>query len=300
MPPLTLIHHAAHRGLTHPGNSPVGLVACVEAGARIVEIDVQALADGDYALLHDSLLEDETTGQGPVSRHPAGELAGLRLRWDDGRPSDDPVGLLSQVVALLRDRPAPVELQLDLKAYPTAPLTDDRLCSLLNLVAPLGGRVRVSTTADWVLRRLHALDADCDLGFDPLQYLDLRPKGEGKDEPPYRTGAYGYRGDHPLAAACSGPARDYLAERAEALWLQAPMVGVWYIRAQVLARALDDGFDWIEFLHARGVQVDAWTLDPSEPAALALACRLVEAGVDRITTNDAPRMAKALGGQVIL
>ncbi len=300
MAPLTLVHHAARRGPSHPGSSPIGLAACVEAGARIVEIDVQALADGDYALLHDATLEEETTGCGLVSRHTARDLAGLRLRWEDGRPSDEPVGLLSQAVALLRDHAAPAELQLDLKAYPTAPLTDVRLRSLLGLVAPLGGRVRVSTVADWVLRRLHALDVDFRLGFDPLAYLDLRPEGEGKDEPPYRTGAYGYRDDHPLAAARSAPARDYLAERAELLWLQAPMAGVWYIRAQVLARALDDGFDWTEFLHARGVQVDAWTLDPGDPAALALARRLAEAGVDRITTNDAPALAEALGGKVML
>jgi glycerophosphoryl diester phosphodiesterase len=57
---------------------------------------------------------------------------------------------------------------------------------------------------------------------------------------------------------------------------------------------LADGFDWIAFLHGRGAQVAAWTLDPDQPHQLHLARTLVAAGVDRITTNDAPAMAAAL------
>jgi glycerophosphoryl diester phosphodiesterase len=40
--------------------------------------------------------------------------------------------------------------------------------------------------------------------------------------------------------------------------------------------------------------VAAWTLDPDQPHQLHLARTLVAAGVDRITTNDAPAMAAAL------
>jgi hypothetical protein len=97
-----------------------------------------------------------------------------------------------------------------------------------------------------------------------------------------------------LASRRWGPTADYLAARAETLWIQAPPDAVWYINAGVLARSLDDGFDWVADLHQRGAQVDAWTLDPDRPERVALAGRLAAAGVDRITTNDPPNLALAL------
>ena len=112
--------------------------------------------------------------------------------------------------------------------------------------------------------------------------------------PPLRTGAYGYLDEHPLALTRWGAPADYLAARAEALWTQAP-VAMWYIRGALLARALDDGFDWIAWLHDRGAQVTAWTLDASHAHQLDLARTLAKAGVDRITTNDAGALARALG-----
>ena len=112
-------------------------------------------------------------------------------------------------------------------------------------------------------------------------------------------GAYGYRDDHPLAMMPWGSTADYLSARAEALWTQVPIAGaIWYIRASLLGCMLDDGFDWISDLRRRGAEVDAWTLDAGEPEQVALARRLAAAGVDRITTNDAPALAVALGSEV--
>ena len=78
------------------------------------------------------------------------------------------------------------------------------------------------------------------------------------------------------------------------LWAQAP-VAMWYIRATLLARMLEDGFDWIADLHRRGAQVTAWTLNPDRPHHLGLAAELIEHGVDRIITDDAERLAGVLG-----
>ena len=294
--PVILVHHAAGRGTGRPANSLGALRVCLDGRAQAIEVDVQPLADGDFALLHDPLLERATTGHGPVGAATAAQVAGLQLLWK-GAPSQERVALLSQVVELVRGLEVPAELQLDLKAHAAAPLTDERLQQLARLIEPLGQRVRVSTIADWALRRLHALAPQVPLGFDPLLYLDVR-SDDDEDAPPYRVGAYGYHDEHPLAAVRWGEARSYLALRAEALWQQAPMAGVWYIRASTLARALDDGYDWIAGLHARGALVDAWTLDASEPAQVELARRLVRAGVDRITTNDPPALAQTLRGDV--
>jgi glycerophosphoryl diester phosphodiesterase len=292
-----LVHHAANRGPHHPPNSLQGLRNCLLAGARAVEVDITPLADGAFALLHDAQLEEATDGEGQTVLCTADQIRGLHTVWQ-GMVTGEGVGLLAQAVSLVDEIPHLQELQLDLK--PHAPLSDAVLTRLLQVIAPVKDRVRVSCVADWAVRRLRVLDSELALGFDPLLYLDVETGEEHDAEtPPFRVGAYGYRDDHPLSSRQWGTAADYLAARTEALIAQAPPGVVWYIRAALLARSLDDGYDWIAALHAQGNQVDAWTLDADGPGHVSLARRLVEAGVDRITTNDAPRLATALGGKVV-
>jgi hypothetical protein len=110
---------------------------------------------------------------------------------------------------------------------------------LVTEIQPIKDRGRVTSVADWALRRLRALDADLPLGFDPLLYLDVSPhqaEEHGPAVPPCRTGAYGYWDDHPLATRRWGKTANYLAARAEALWAQVPPGGIWYIRAGLLLR----------------------------------------------------------------
>jgi glycerophosphoryl diester phosphodiesterase len=255
-------------------------------------VDISLLADGRFALLHGPLLESETTGSGPVGSYTAELVRTQRYTWQ-GEATDVPVGLLSEAIDLLRQYAYPVELQLDLK--PDVFHSNAVLSRLAADLEPVKDRVRVTSPADWALRRLRALDPNLSLGFDPLLYLDVTWEGEGeRGAPPYREGAYGYLDEHPLASQRWGSTADYLAARAEALWIQAPPDAIWYINARLLARVLDEGFDWIADLNRRGAQVDAWTLDPDQPEEVALAQRLTGQGVDRITTNDAPNLAQAL------
>jgi len=286
-----LVYHAAGRGDRFPPNSLGGLRDCLEAGARFVEVDINPLADGEYALLHERFLEDETDGRGSVAAATSETVRELRRRWQ-GELTDDRVATLSDAVALAAGSQTLVEFQLDLKAY--APVADAALASLGRLVRPLERRVRVSSTSDRELRRLHGVAPDLALGFDPIRHLDVDP-GPGRRTSRYlsRTGDYGYLDDHPLAADRWGTACEYLAARAEVLWGQAP-VAMWYIRATLLARMLGDGFDWIADLHRRGAQVTAWTLNPDQPHQLGLAAELIERGVDRIVTDDAERLAEVL------
>jgi glycerophosphoryl diester phosphodiesterase len=287
-----LIHHAANRGHVHPPSSLRSLRFCLEAGARVVEVDVTPLSGGDFALLHDGQLENATDGTGLVFASTADQVRSLQYTRQ-GVATGEPVGLLSQAVTLIQDYPHFQELQLDLK--PHAPLTDAVLDTLLRVIGPVKERVRITSVADWALRRLRTLDADSFLGFDPLLYLDVET-GENRNDttPPFRVSDYGYRDDHPLGSRVWGPTANYLSARAEALAVQSPADTTWYISARLLARVLDDGFDWIAYLHARGAQVDAWTLDADQPEQVTLAHRLVAAGIDRITTNDAPRLAGAM------
>lgn len=289
---VLLVHHAANRGHTHPAVSPRAVQACLEAGARVVEVDISLLADGHFALLHGPMLERETTGKGPIAALTSEQVRALRY-VRQSQPTDVPVGLLSDALDLLRHYPHTAELQLDLK--PDVYSSADILARLVRDLRPVKERVRVTSPSDWALRRLRALDADLPLGFDPLLYIEP-DYGADSDPavPPFRRGAYGYWDDHPLAMRRWGTAAQYLTARADALWVQAPAGAVWYIDATLLGQALDEGFDWIAHLHALGAEVDAWTLDAHKPERLALANRLAHAGIDRITTNNAPALSQLL------
>ncbi len=291
-----LIYHAVSLAGRYPPSSLSGLAACLASGAKLVEVDIVPLADGDFALLHDGRLDGITDGQGPVAAATAEQVRSLRLRWR-GALTDEPVGTLSQAVALVAAHPGLAELQLDLKPY--SPLTERVLSDLLRIIEPIRRRIRISSVADWALRRLRVLDAGLALGFDPLLYLDVErnpePVAEDLRIPPHRTGAYGYLDDHPLAFDRWGSARQYLEARVEGLAAQVS-AGVWYLRATLIARMLADGFDPIAWLHLHGIQVAAWTLNPDQPHHVTLARRLVALGVDRITTDDPEGLAATLEG----
>jgi glycerophosphoryl diester phosphodiesterase len=295
MTPVLLIHHATNRGKPYHRGSLQGLRACLEAKARVVELDIIPLVDGDFALLHDQRLEKGTDGKGLVSLATADKVQRFHYLRKGGK-AGEPVGVLSQVIACVLEYPYLLELQLDLK--PEAILSDNLLKRLLRLIEPAKSKIRVSSPADWALRRLRVLDSELLLGFDPFLYLDVSAKGHLRGTPPFRVGAYGYRDDHPLGSRRWGSPRDYLATRAEALCLQVPDNKMWYLRASLLGRALDEGFDWIDYLHAQGAEITAWTLDSGKRGDVELAQRLVAAGVDRISTNDAPNLAAALDGAV--
>lgn len=291
---VLLIHHMANRDHTHPAGTLPALRACLEAGARVIEIDISLLADNQFALLHGPLLEDETTGSGLIRAHTTEQVRELRHLYH-GKATEVTVGLLSEAVELLQQYPGPVELQLDLK--PDVYSAEDVLSRLVASLRPVKDRVRVTSPSDWAIRRLRALDPDLPLGFDPLLYLEADfGKNREPGIPPFRRGAYGYWDDHPLSSHRWGSAAEYLAVRAEALFAQVPSGMIWYIHAGLLGKALDDGFDWIAFLHTFDVQVDAWTLDAHRPEHVTLARRLIAQGLDRITTNNAPALAQVLEG----
>lgn len=290
--PVTLIHHAASCGSQSPPGSLSALAKCLDSGAAVIEIDILPLADGSFALLHDQHLEAETSGTGRAPEMKRAQIASLTYRVN-GKITDEKVGFLEGAVALLKSHPQTQRLQLDLK--PFTPLTRGVLRGFLDLLEPVLDRIQVTSVADWAVRSLAAFAPDLSLGFDPLLYLDLddgEPRSE--DVPPFRVGAYGLRDDHPLSAYQWGPLGDYFAARAGALLTQAPQGCDWFIRAELLHMALEAGFNWIDFLHQYNAQVDAWTIDVTQPEQVSLARSLVERGVDLLTTNSPVQLAQYL------
>jgi glycerophosphoryl diester phosphodiesterase len=289
------VHHMAALNGQYPPNSLASIRACLEAEAAFIEVDITALADSDYLLVHDETLEAETTGVGAVAQCSMAVSEGLFFKSKEGNASAYHVPRLSQVVELFQHFPGQSRLQLDLKNV--IPFSDDEpLRRLVRLIEPLGDRVIVSSSADWQLRRLYRLAYWLELGFDIHFYIDWRLPNEPLDPrvPPYRQGAYGYWDDHPLSLQRFWPTAEYLAERCEMLTTLIPSVTTFYVEHRLLAQSLDDGFNWAAALHEAGIKLDAWTIDAHNPIAVANATRLLGAGVDQITTNTPTELAAAL------
>ena len=63
-----IVHHMAALDAAHnPPNSLNAVEACLAANAAAIEVDIMPLAGEDFLLVHDDVLESETTGQGRVS-----------------------------------------------------------------------------------------------------------------------------------------------------------------------------------------------------------------------------------------
>lgn len=283
-PPLFVHHMGALDGHDYPPNSLEAIRASLEHGAAVIEIDITALADGDYLLVHDPVLESETTGAGAVADCTVEQARTLYCAVG-GKATPYRVPTLRDVVALFLEYGGTTRLQLDFKNV--IPFTNDApLRCLVRLIEPLGDRVIVSSEADWQLRRLRQLAPSLDLGFDIKFYLDWLTTREREEERlPHRLGAYGYYDDHPLAIQRVWSTADYLAERCHTLVNLVPGISTIYIRHGMIARSLDDGFNWASALHDAGIKLGAWTLDVGNPIAEANVKRLLDARVDQFTSN---------------
>lgn len=274
-----LTAHMARLSGKQRRNSRAAIEECFAADVPRLEIDIHSLAGPDYIITHDRRLQDETTGAGPIGKATPDDVRAVRF-VDDA--SARPV-LLSELVAMAAGSES--QIQLDLKDW--RPMPDERVRALLGVVAPIHGRVIVSTGQDWNLRRLHHADPTLALGFDPGHYIDY----VGEDTPfflPRAMGAYGYRDDHPLALGRTEDTADYLRERMAMLSVQCPSAAEFFLNHRMTLRMLDDGFNAAEWLHKRGIDITVWTPDLRGDDSVRDLRRLVDAGVDRITTNTIP------------
>jgi glycerophosphoryl diester phosphodiesterase len=291
----TIVHHmAAVDGQAAPPNSLEAIQACLDEGAAFIEIDVTALAGEDYLLVHDDTLESETSGQGDIATCTPEHARDLFYKLDNV-VTPYRVALLSDVVQLFLDYGGNSRLQLDFKnVIPLA--SEEPLQRLIKLIEPLGERALVSSGADWQLRKLRHIAPELQLGFDIMYYIDWEPMDRVRDPRafPKKRGAYGYYDDHMLATERHWTTAEYLQDRAESLMGLVPDVSAFYVEHGFLVQSLNDGFNWAEALHTRGIKLDAWTMDADEPAAVANAIRLHEAGVDLFSTNTPKALAKLL------
>ena len=258
----------------------------------VLEFDVNYLADGDFALIHDVTLERETTGTGAVRK-----LSGAEFKTLKYKDSDENGTLLSDVISILKNAEHPVKVQIDFKER--APVTHDDAQVLLKAIEPLRENkfltVVIGCLADWNLRTFRRLDPSIDVGIDFALHLDAAV--DGMVRLPTRLGAYGYLDDHPLALRRLQTTEGYLRDRVETLLALVPNAYEFYLRKDFVVQALQDGFNPIAFIHEQlsGSLVDVWTIDYGSGEAETLVKRVLEAGADQLTTNTSVQWANHLG-----
>jgi glycerophosphoryl diester phosphodiesterase len=283
--------HGANWDPALPENSLVALEACLKAPVARAEVDLRMLADRDFLLAHDHILDTGTTGTGPVAALTADAARSLRVRdyphdatHEPGPVTDLPVGLLSDVVEVMQANPGPTLLQLDMKDADPWPW--DRIEELLRLTAPVRDRVLYGCTADWNLRRLLHVDPTAPIGYDPMYYLDWTPEGAELERLPGVRGAYGYLDAHPLARERRGETVDYLHDRLGGLLRLVPGPRDLYIRLRTAERMQADGLnDLAAMIHSLGASFDLWTLDAGTPNWEQRLKGAVAMRADVVTTN---------------
>lgn len=105
----------AHRGAPappHPENAIPTFEQALAAAPCCIEIDIRQSRDGVFLLNHDSTLDRCTTGNGPLEARSYAELRELRLKDNDGQPTELRLARLDETIEWARGR---TMLFLDIK-----------------------------------------------------------------------------------------------------------------------------------------------------------------------------------------
>ncbi len=278
-----IVVHAAQLNPHYPANTLRGIVDSAKKGFKYIEIDIICNKNGAFFVFHNEQFDRVTNRKGNVFNINKPQVSHL---WyvNEKHQLTAPVSPLEDVVKLIKKTKSIEEVQLDFKMYPSTLITERILERLLETINPVKEKIRITSYADWVITKLRELDSDIKLGFDPQLYIDYR--GKDKTEyPPFKSNRFGYRDDHPLSLQNWDTPSRYLHARAVSLWKQGAVSDVWFMNHIFLIKSFQDGFNWVDFLHNRGIKVCAWTINMKREGEEKSLETLLRIGVDRITTN---------------
>lgn len=250
--------HRARRQASDPVFTGKRILEGLTLGAS-VEVDLVHHGSGGFAVLHDRVLGRETTGSGNIAEMDADIVRTLRIRGNDGEPSDNPVMLLEDLCALLARGGFSEEglLQLDMKED-LADLAPRDIEAFKRAVAPVA-RVMILAAGDAAaVAALSEGVTGLRVGYDPCHFGAIEALKADRD----------FSGFVERALAAS--------PRAEMIYLAYPLV----------LFAADNGFDIVAAFHEAGKRIDAYTIQRADAEARPIVERLLAARVDQITTDD--------------
>jgi glycerophosphoryl diester phosphodiesterase len=248
----------AHRGASAlaPENTIEAFRLAVEAGAGGLELDVHMTRDGHIVVIHDATVDRTTNGSGAISEMTLDELRRLDAGHDfspDGGPTRPYRGRDVRVPTLrevLEGFPV-VALNIEIKA--DTPGIEETVLGLLREANALGRTLVVSTPHEIVKRFRKVSGGHVSTGASRWEigvfYVSSRFRLERLVRPAYD--------------ALQVPLRHR----------GIPVVTPRFVRAA----------------HARGVRVDAWTINQADEMR-----RLLDLGVDVIMTDRPDTLAEVL------
>jgi glycerophosphoryl diester phosphodiesterase len=251
--------HKLRRAAAEPPFALANLAVGLAAGASL-EIDLRRLADDAWVMLHDDVLDKETTGKGPVAALDSAGARAIRIAGASFAPP-----LLADLAEAVRGATVHPDalLQIDLKE-PASGLTDRAIANFAEVFRPIAGFC-VLSSGDWpAVTRLGAAVPGLRLGFDPGDMAE----GRDLDDPP--------------------ALRRFLDE----VLSTAPGASIFYLWHRFVSAAFAVDVDPIGVLQDSGALIDVWTLDPTTPFIDRILVEMVEAGADQITTNDPDGIAR--------
>jgi glycerophosphoryl diester phosphodiesterase len=274
--------HRATLSGAHPPNSLEAVVECVEAGAPRLEIDVRFLADDGMLIFHDSRLDPESTGSGPVAELDSPSARLLRFRADDSVR----LAFLEEVADVLRS--TETLLQVDLKLM--RPISAARLERLATALAPLRDHCLIGSQAHWNTRPL--AEAGFRVALDPTLQWHYRPGRSGEGLNPARLGIHGLWDDAPEAHMPGFGAADYVEARVNDLLALCPAVE-WMVDYATICHLGALGAPLGHLLGARGVELAAWTVkDAGAAQTRPLLDELCHLGVTTFITDSPLNLAE--------
>jgi glycerophosphoryl diester phosphodiesterase len=257
--------HRGRRKASDPVFTAARILEAMRLGAS-VEVDLVIHADHGCAVLHDKVLDRETTGSGLVRDAGADTLRQLHLRDNEGSPLPDRVLLLEDLCDLLVKNPPHPDalLQLDFKEDLSAldPLTAENFALA---VSPLVRNLILSGGAFDAISLLTNSTPGLMTGYDPCYGASLE-----------RLKATGDHNSFIKGALDTAPDAKFI-----------------YLHHEITLAADTAGFDMIGAVHAGGRKVDAWTINHVNSTTISQVTRLLELKVDQITTDDPEGLAAA-------
>ncbi len=147
----------AHRGASHlfPENTLLSIKNAITAGADMIELDVSLTSDGEAVVIHDSILNRTSNGNGCVSDYTLYELKKLDAgSWKGNRFSREKIPSLKEVLILCRGE---IDINIEIK---TESITESLESAIVDRVAELVQRfnmdnnVLISSFSPRVIRQL--------------------------------------------------------------------------------------------------------------------------------------------------
>ena len=259
--------HRGRRTLSDPVFTGQRIVEGMRLGAS-VEVDLVVTGDKGFAVLHDMTLDRETTGSGAVAATRDAQIRTLKLRDNDGAPIDEPVMLLDDLCALIAKAGAHPDalLQLDYKEDELV-LDAQALANFARATGPVARNMIVSSGSAKAVSMLTGAVPGMRAGFDP------------SDEVVFKT------------ALTEGKLQGFVDNALAA----SPGADMIYLAWQIVTLSAEAGFDIVDAFHKAGKRVDAWTIQASDTAAVAVVEKLLACKVDQITTDDPEGLVAAVG-----